>query len=167
MRRPSQRRVMWVSGIAWIVSWSCLGLEIFHWHHVTKTLHLNPPKVPPGYPEPRPWHSRLNRITRGAPGVAPARRGCPLMPSRFGLADVPAFGLFDLVAGTAAGARVAGARSSAFVVWRRMLKIGFPRVPGTDRESACAVADLDQMAESVIRLIGVRFVPGVPIERRD
>jgi hypothetical protein len=54
MRRASQRRVMWVSGIAWIVSWSCLGLEIFHWHHVTKTLRLNPPKVPPGYPAPRP-----------------------------------------------------------------------------------------------------------------
>ena len=54
MRRPSLRRVIWVSGIAWIVSWSCLGLEIFYWHHVTKTLHLNPPKVPPGYPKPQP-----------------------------------------------------------------------------------------------------------------
>ena len=54
MRRPSPRRVMRVSGIAWIVSWSCLGLEIFYWHHVTKTLHLNPPKVPPGYPKPQP-----------------------------------------------------------------------------------------------------------------
>ena len=39
MRRPSPRRVMWVSGVAWIVSRSCLGLEIFHWHHVTKMLH--------------------------------------------------------------------------------------------------------------------------------
>jgi hypothetical protein len=28
MRRPSPRRLMWVSGIAWLVSWSCLGLEI-------------------------------------------------------------------------------------------------------------------------------------------
>ena len=45
MQRPGPRRVMWVSGIAWMVSWSFLGLEIFpHWHHVTKTLHRNPPK---------------------------------------------------------------------------------------------------------------------------
>src|ERR1700748_290802 len=89
------------------------------------------------------------------------------MPSRFRLADVPAFGLFDLVAGTTSGTGVARARSSAFVVWRRMLEVGFPRVPGTDRESACAVADLDQMAEGVIRLVGVRLVPVVTIERRD
>ena len=54
MRRPGPRRVMRVSGIAWIVSWSCLGLEIFYWHHVTTTLHLHPPNVPPGHPKPRP-----------------------------------------------------------------------------------------------------------------
>ena len=66
MRRPSPRRVMWVSGIAWTVSWSCLGLEIFHWHHVTKTLHLNPPKVPPGYPKPRPGHFLLSVLAGSA-----------------------------------------------------------------------------------------------------
>ena len=54
MRWPSSRRVMQVSGIAWIVSWFFLGLEIFHWKHVTKTLRLNPPEPPPGYPEPKP-----------------------------------------------------------------------------------------------------------------
>ena len=54
MLRPSLRRVLWVSGIAWIASWFILSREIFHWHHVTKTLRLNPPKVPPGYPKPRP-----------------------------------------------------------------------------------------------------------------
>ena len=54
MRRPTQRRVILVSGIAWIVSWFCLGLEIFYWHHVTKTLRLNPPKVPAGHPKPKP-----------------------------------------------------------------------------------------------------------------
>src|ERR1700739_227976 len=89
------------------------------------------------------------------------------MPSRFGLADVPTFGLFYLVAGATSGTGIACARSSAFVVRRRMLKIGFPRVPGTDRESACAIADLDQMAEGVIRLIGGRLVPVVAIDRRD
>ena len=66
MRRPSPRRVIWVSGIAWIVSWSCLGLEIFRWHHVTKTLHLNPPKVPPGHAKPRPGHFLLSVLAGSA-----------------------------------------------------------------------------------------------------
>ena len=66
MRRPSLRRVIWVSGIAWIVSWSCLGLEIFYWHHVTKTLHLNPPKVPPGHAKPRPGHFLLSVLAGSA-----------------------------------------------------------------------------------------------------
>ena len=66
MRRPSPRRVMWVSGIAWIASWSCLGLEIFYWHHVTKPLHLNPPKVPPGYAKPRPGHFLLSVLAGSA-----------------------------------------------------------------------------------------------------
>ena len=66
MRRPSPRRVMRVSGIAWIVSWSCLGLEIFYWHHVTATLHLNPPKVPPGHPKPRPGHFLLSVLAGSA-----------------------------------------------------------------------------------------------------
>jgi len=57
---------MWVSGIAWIVSWSCLGLEIFHWRHVTTTLHLNPPKVPPGYPKPRAGHFLLSVLAGSA-----------------------------------------------------------------------------------------------------
>ena len=70
MQRPSLRRVMWVSGIAWVVSWFCLGLEIFHWHHVTKTLHLNPPKAPPGYPKPRPGHFLLSVLAGSA--LAPA-----------------------------------------------------------------------------------------------
>ena len=66
MRRPGPRRVMRVSGIAWIVSWSCLGLEIFHWHHVTTTLHLNPPKVPPGHAKPRPGHFLLSVLAGSA-----------------------------------------------------------------------------------------------------
>ena len=66
MRRPGPRRVMRVSGIAWIVSWSCLGLEIFHWHHVITTLHLNPPKVPPGHAKPRPGHFLLSVLAGSA-----------------------------------------------------------------------------------------------------
>jgi hypothetical protein len=70
MRRPSLHHVIWVSGIAWIVSWFCLGLEIFYWHHVTKTLHFNPPKVPPGYPKPRPGQFLLSVLAGSA--LAPA-----------------------------------------------------------------------------------------------
>ena len=66
MRRPSPRRVMRVSGIAWIVSWSCLGLEIFYWHHVTKTLHFNPPKVPPGHVKPQPGEFLLSVLAGSA-----------------------------------------------------------------------------------------------------
>jgi hypothetical protein len=70
VRRPSLRRVIWVSGIAWIVSWLCLGLEIFYWHHVTTTLHLNPPQVPHGYPKPQPGQFLLSVLAGSA--LAPA-----------------------------------------------------------------------------------------------
>jgi hypothetical protein len=70
MRRPSLRRVIWVSGTAWIVSWTCLGLEIFHWHHVTKTLRLNPPKALPGHPKPQPGLFLLSVLAASA--LAPA-----------------------------------------------------------------------------------------------
>jgi hypothetical protein len=62
--------VIWVSGIAWIVSWLCLGLEIFYWHHVTTTLHLNPPQVPHGYPKPQPGQFLLSVLAGSA--LAPA-----------------------------------------------------------------------------------------------
>ena len=70
MRRPSVRHVIWVSGIAWIVSWFCLGLEIFYWHHVTTTLHLNPPQVPHGHPKPQPGQFLLSVLAGSA--LAPA-----------------------------------------------------------------------------------------------
>jgi len=70
MRRPTLRQVIWVSGIAWIVSWFCLGLEIFYWHHLTTTLHLNPPKVPHGYPQPQPGQFLLSVLAGSA--LAPA-----------------------------------------------------------------------------------------------
>jgi hypothetical protein len=70
MRQPTLRRVMWVSGIAWIVSWFFLSQEIFRWHHVTKTLHLNPPKVPAGHPKPQPGLPLLSVLAGSA--LAPA-----------------------------------------------------------------------------------------------
>jgi hypothetical protein len=42
------RRLKWVSGVIWIWSWFTLYLEIFRWHHMTKSLHFNPPPPPPG-----------------------------------------------------------------------------------------------------------------------
>ena len=37
-----------ISGIVWIFSWYTLYLEIFRWHHMTKSLRSNPPPPPPG-----------------------------------------------------------------------------------------------------------------------
>src|SRR5271165_1780347 len=37
-----------VSGIIWIFSWYTIYLEIFRWHHMTKSLRFNPPPPPPG-----------------------------------------------------------------------------------------------------------------------
>ena len=37
-----------VSGIVWIFSWYTIYLEIFRWHHMTKSLRFNPPPPLPG-----------------------------------------------------------------------------------------------------------------------
>ncbi len=34
--------------IVWIFSWYTIYLEIFRWHHMTKSLRFNPPPPPPG-----------------------------------------------------------------------------------------------------------------------
>lgn len=44
----------WLTGAAWGLSWLVITLEIFRWHHMTPSLHLNPPPAPPGFPPPRP-----------------------------------------------------------------------------------------------------------------
>ena len=36
------------SGMVWIFSWYAIYLEIFRWHHMTKSLRFNPPPPPPG-----------------------------------------------------------------------------------------------------------------------
>ena len=44
-----------VSGIVWIFSWYTIYLEIFRWHHMTRTLRFNPPPPLPGTDiQPRP-----------------------------------------------------------------------------------------------------------------
>jgi hypothetical protein len=35
------------------LSWFVIFLEIFRWHHMTTSLHLNPPPQIPGFPPPR------------------------------------------------------------------------------------------------------------------
>ena len=46
----------------WLLSWFIIYLEIFRWHHMTPSLHLNPPLVPPGFPPPRPGYFLLGSI---------------------------------------------------------------------------------------------------------
>ena len=44
-------RMRWlrrISGIVWIFSWYTIYLEIFRWHHMTKSLRFNPPPPLPG-----------------------------------------------------------------------------------------------------------------------
>ena len=44
-----------ISGIVWIFTWRTIYLEIFRWHHMTKSLRFNPPPPPPGTDiRPRP-----------------------------------------------------------------------------------------------------------------
>jgi hypothetical protein len=51
----TMRRLRRVSGIVWIFSWYTIYLEIFRWHHMTKTLRFNPPPPLPGTDiQPRP-----------------------------------------------------------------------------------------------------------------
>ena len=42
------RRLRWISGIVWIFSWYTVYLEVFRWHHMTKSLRFNPPPPIPG-----------------------------------------------------------------------------------------------------------------------
>jgi hypothetical protein len=37
------RWLRWISGIVWAFSWHTIYLEIFRWHHMTKSLRFNPP----------------------------------------------------------------------------------------------------------------------------
>jgi hypothetical protein len=45
---PMMRWLRRISGIVWIFSWYTIYLEIFRWHHMTKSLRFNPPPPLPG-----------------------------------------------------------------------------------------------------------------------
>jgi hypothetical protein len=42
------RWLRWISGIVWVFSWYTIYLEIFRWHHMTRTLRFNTPAPIPG-----------------------------------------------------------------------------------------------------------------------
>jgi hypothetical protein len=88
------------------------------------------------------------------------------MPAWLWLGDVPAWRLLDLVAPAAPRTRFTGAGSPALGVRNGVLEVGFPGVPGTGRERAVAVPDLDEVAQRLIRLISVRLIAVVTLERR-
>jgi hypothetical protein len=83
------------------------------------------------------------------------------VPARLRLGDRPTRRLLNLMAPAAAGARVAGVGLPALVVRHRMLEVRLTGGPGAGRECALVVADLDQAAEAVARLISVDPVPVV------
>jgi hypothetical protein len=72
--------------------------------------------------------------------------------------DVPAFGLLYFVAAPASGVGVAGAGLSALVIGGGVLEVRFTGMPGAGGEGAFAVADLDQVAEGVVGLVGMRLM---------
>ena len=121
----------------------------------------------------RPWlrleRTQVNPASCGVPPrlleVGPAARSGPLVPARLRLSDRPSGCLFNPMAPAAASARVAGIGLPALVVRHRMLKIGLTGGPGTGRERALVIADLDQAAEPVARRVGVDPVPVVAVVR--
>src|ERR1700726_4298738 len=42
------RWLRWISGIVWIFCWYTVYLEVFRWHHMTKSLRFNPQPTIPG-----------------------------------------------------------------------------------------------------------------------
>jgi hypothetical protein len=48
MEVMTMRWLRWISGIVWIFSWRTIYLEVFRWHHMTKSLRFNPPPPMPG-----------------------------------------------------------------------------------------------------------------------
>ena len=66
------RRLRWISGIVWIFCWYTVYLEVFRWHHMTKSLRFNPPPPIPGTNvQPKAWHAPY----RGVPGFGRCSSG--------------------------------------------------------------------------------------------
>src|ERR1700722_16823640 len=106
-------------------------------------------------------------VTLGVLGVYAAGGGGPLVPAGPGLGDGPAGALLDVVAGPASGSGIARTRLAALVVGRGVLKIGLASGAVAGRERAGAVADLDEVAELVGRLVGAGLVAVVAVVYGD
>ena len=64
------RRALWIAGALWVYSWAVVWLEIYRWHHMTRSFRLNPPPTPPGLPPPHPGMFLLSARVLGL--AAPA-----------------------------------------------------------------------------------------------
>src|ERR1700722_7834308 len=99
------------------------------------------------------------RVSLGFLGVDAAGRGLPPVPAGLRLGDVPAGRLLDAMTGAAACTGVAGTGLAALVVRLGVLPIRLTGVAVAGRERARAVADLDQVAEPVARLVAAGLIP--------
>ena len=104
-----------------------------------------------------------DRVSLRSLRIGPAPWGAPLVPSRSGLGDCPAGRLLDSMAFSAPGAGVARARPAALVVGHRVFEVALPGVPVAGRERAGLVADLDQVPQLVVGLVGVGLVAMVAL----
>ena len=111
----------------------------------------------------RPLPSGSSQVSLGFLHVDAAGRGLPLVPAWSWLDDLPASGLLDAVAGTAACAGVTGAGPAALVVRQGVLEVRLAGVPVARWESAGAVTDLDQVTKPGAGVVAARFVAVVAV----
>jgi hypothetical protein len=88
------RRLRWISGIIWVLSWRTIYLEIFRWHHMTRSLRFSPP--PPA-----------------APMGAPPQPGAPLIGVCAASVAAPLVFLAATIAGRARGGAPRAPRRTA------------------------------------------------------
>jgi len=91
-----------ISGIVWIFSWYTIYLEIFRWHHMTKSLRFSPPPPPPG-----------TRIR--------SRAGAPLIAVCFGSVAAPLVFLMATMMERARGRPGGTPASKDRLAWSRVL----------------------------------------------
>ena len=85
----------WISGIVWIFSWRTIYLDIFRWHHMTKSLRFNPPPPMPGTnvrPKPGLPLIAVCLSSVAAPLVFITATVVPRVRAGHGRADSPAYG---------------------------------------------------------------------------
>jgi hypothetical protein len=106
---------------------------------------------------------RSHRILVWGLRICSAAWRLPFMPAGLGLGDFPARRLLYPVAFPAARADIAATGAAALVVWLGMLEVRVAGVSRARRKGASVIADLDQVAERVVRLVAMGFVPMVTV----